>query len=99
VYPDSSHTTGLFPSTGLVRAPEHLSDEEASCLPIVAVTAWMAINGMEMDGSVRGKGETVVCQDTRGVSISGLQIAKAEDTTGRFPGLGSDSWVELLTRQ
>ncbi|KAK5659479.1 hypothetical protein OQA88_680 [Cercophora sp. LCS_1] len=70
-------TYRVFPNTGLVRAPAHLSDEEASCLPIAAVTAWMAINGMEPMGKTRGDGETVVLQGTGGVSISGLQIAKA----------------------
>lgn len=74
-------TYRVFPSTGLVRAP-YLSDLEASCLPIAAVTAWMAINGMERDGRGRGRGETVVCQGTGGVSMSGMQIAKASGATG-----------------
>ena len=75
-------TYRVFPSTGLVRAPAYLTDEEASCLPIAAVTAWMAINGMETGGKVRGKGETVLLQGTGGVSISGLQIGKASGATG-----------------
>ncbi|KAK4201497.1 putative zinc-containing alcohol dehydrogenase [Triangularia verruculosa] len=70
-------TYRIFPNTGLVRAPKHLTDEEASCLPIAAVTAWMSINGMQPMGEIRGDGETVVLQGTGGVSISGLQIAKA----------------------
>ncbi|KAK0639465.1 hypothetical protein B0T16DRAFT_432279 [Cercophora newfieldiana] len=70
-------TYRVFPNTGLVRAPAYMTDEEASCLPIAAVTAWMAINGMERDGAVRGRGETMVLQGIGGVSVSGLQIAKA----------------------
>src|SRR2546430_9932077 len=32
---------------GLVFAPDHLSDEEASCLPCAGVTAWRALtNGV-----------------------------------------------------
>ncbi|OAL39245.1 hypothetical protein AYO20_01563 [Fonsecaea nubica] len=36
----------VFPATGLVKAPDYLNDEEASTLPIAAVTAWMSINEM-----------------------------------------------------
>lgn len=34
----------VFPETGLVRVPDYLRDEQASSLPIAALTAWMAIN-------------------------------------------------------
>ncbi|KAF9874213.1 zinc-binding dehydrogenase [Colletotrichum karsti] len=74
-------TYRVFPATGLVRAPKHLSDEEAACLPIAAVTAWMAINQFRPLGQPGGKGEVVVCQGTGGVAISGLQIAKAAGAT------------------
>jgi len=74
-------THRVFRTTGLVKAPEYLTDEEASCLPIAAVTAWMSINGMRPMGQPGGKGETVVLQGTGGVSISGLQIAKASGST------------------
>jgi len=104
--PDMAHGMGkplegvlqtyrVFPSYGLVRAPEYLSDEEASCLPIAAVTAWMAINGMRPMGddiataaSKKEEGtkeETVLLQGTGGVSISGLQIAKASGAKGEYP--------------
>ncbi|KIX96274.1 uncharacterized protein Z520_08052 [Fonsecaea multimorphosa CBS 102226] len=67
----------VFPVTGLVKAPDYLTDEEASTLPIAAVTAWMAINGMRPVNHPGGQGETVLLQGTGGVSISGLQIAHA----------------------
>ncbi|KAM0327118.1 hypothetical protein ACHAQA_006248 [Verticillium albo-atrum] len=67
----------VFPATGLVRAPAHMSDEEAACLPIAAVTAWMSINQFRPIGQSGGKGETVLFQGTGGVSVSGLQIAHA----------------------
>lgn len=71
----------VYPETGLVRVPDHLSDEEASCLPVAAVTAWMAINGLRPLGQPGGKGEVVLVQGTGGVSISGLLIAKAAGAT------------------
>jgi NADPH:quinone reductase-like Zn-dependent oxidoreductase len=67
-----------FPAIGLIAAPEYLSDEEASCLPTAAVTAWMAVNGFRPLGQpARDTGETVLLQGTGGVSIAGLQIAHA----------------------
>lgn len=70
-------TYRVFPTTGLVKTPGYLSDVEASCLPIAAVTAWMSINGMRPMGETVGKGETVLLQGTGGVAISGLLIAQA----------------------
>ncbi|KDN71269.1 putative zinc-binding dehydrogenase [Colletotrichum sublineola] len=72
----------VFSAEGLVKAPKHLSDEQAACLPIAAVTAWMSINQFRPLGQPGGKGEVVVCQGTGGVAISGLQIAKAAGATG-----------------
>lgn len=74
----------VFWETGLVRVPDHLSDKEACCLPVAAVTAWMAINGSRPLGQAGGKGEVVLLQGTGGVSISGLQIAKASGATSEF---------------
>lgn len=82
-------TYRVFPATGLVRAPEYLTDEEACCLPIAAVTAWMAINGLRPLGQPGGRGEVVLLQGTGGVSLTGLQIAKASGATGRFPSLSA----------
>lgn len=70
-------THRVFPTTGLVSAPEYLSDEEASTLPIAAVTAWMALNGMGPIDHPEAKKEIVLLQGTGGVSISGLQLAHA----------------------
>lgn len=73
----------VFPDQGLVRVPGYLSDEEASCLPIAAVTAWMSINTSRPIGQPGGKGEIVLVQGTGGVSISGLQIAKSSGATSK----------------
>lgn len=75
-------THRVFPEYGLVKAPEYMSDEEASTLPIAAVTAWMSINGMRPLGQNGGEGEIVLLQGTGGVSVAGLQIAKASGAKG-----------------
>lgn len=70
----------VFPTYGVVKVPEYLSDEEASCLPIAAMTAWMTLNCMRPKGEIigsTGQKEAILCQGTGGVSIAGLQIAKA----------------------
>lgn len=75
-------TYRVFPTTGLVKTPDYLSDVEASCLPIAAVTAWMSINGLRPLGSAGGEGETILCQGTGGVAVSGLLIGKAAGAKG-----------------
>lgn len=72
----------VFPARGLVKAPEYLSDAEAATLPIAPVTAWMSINGMRPMGQDGGAGEYMLLQGTGGVSIAGLQIAKASGAKG-----------------
>ncbi|KAI2904221.1 hypothetical protein CBS11852_1582 [Aspergillus niger] len=70
-------THRVFAEDALVKAPEHMSDEEACTLPIAGVTAWMAINGTRPLSQNGGRGEYILLQGTGGVSIAGLQIAKA----------------------
>jgi len=62
----------LFPATGLVRTPEHLSDIEAATLPCAALTAWSAVI---TQGRV-GPGDIVLTQGTGGVSLFALQFAR-----------------------
>ena len=57
-----------------VNIPANLSFEEGACLPCAAVTAWHAM--MEAGRPVQ-KGDTVLLLGTGGVSILGLQFAKA----------------------
>jgi len=63
----------LLDAEGLVLAPDHLSDEEASCLPCAGVTAWRGLTG----GAGFLPGETVLVQGTGGVSLFAAQFAKA----------------------
>jgi len=58
---------------GAVLAPQGMSDEEASTLPIAALTAWYAL----MDVGNLQPGQTVLVQGTGGVSIFAAQIALA----------------------
>src|SRR5262245_47744072 len=57
----------------LVHVPDHLSFEEAACLPCAGVTAWNALTG----GRGVRSGETVLTLGSGGVSLSALQFAKA----------------------
>lgn len=87
-----------------VLAPETLTDEEASTLPIAALTAWYSLVTY---GNLKA-GETVVVQGTGGVSIFGIQIAHAlgarviattsSDEKGKqAKELGADEIVNYVT--
>jgi len=56
-----------------VKAPESLSDAEASTLPCAGLTAWTAL----VEHGNLHAGQTVVVQGTGGVALFGLQIAAA----------------------
>lgn len=59
---------------GVVPIPRHLSFEEAAALPCAGVTAW---NALMVAGGAIQPGDTVLCLGTGGVSIFGVQFAKA----------------------
>src|SRR5271168_5166638 len=63
-------------ATGLVRAPDHLSDVEAATIPCAAVTAWSAL----VEANI-GEGDVVVAQGTGGVSLFAVQLARALGAT------------------
>ena len=58
---------------GAVKLPDHLSIEEGAALPCAGVTAWHAM----IEHARLVAGSTVLLQGTGGVSILGLQLAKA----------------------
>lgn len=79
--------------------PEHLTYAEGATLPCAALTAWNALS----TGNLRA-GETVLVQGTGGVSIFGIQFAKAagaraivtsrsEEKLQRARALGADETI------
>lgn len=87
-----------------VHAPRSLSAEQASTLPVAALTAWFALT----DASRVRAGQTVVIQGTGGVSVFALQFAAAlgarvivtsrsDDKLERATALGA--WATINTAQ
>lgn len=63
----------VLSADGVVRLPQHLSYEEAACLPCAGVTAWYA---MTTRGNFQS-GESLLVLGTGGVSIFALQFGVA----------------------
>ncbi|EEU37003.1 uncharacterized protein NECHADRAFT_52268 [Fusarium vanettenii 77-13-4] len=64
---------GVFNEDGLVRLPSNLNFPEGATLSCAGLTSWNALYGLK---PVKA-GDTVLVQGTGGVSIFGLQFAKA----------------------
>ncbi|KAI5803359.1 putative zinc-containing alcohol dehydrogenase [Peziza echinospora] len=64
---------GVLPETGLVHIPKGATWEEAATLSCAALTSWNSLFGLRQ----LKPGEYVLIQGTGGVSIFGLQFAKA----------------------
>jgi NADPH:quinone reductase-like Zn-dependent oxidoreductase len=84
----------------LVHLPDHLSFEEAACLPCSGVTAWNALTG----GRGVRSGETVLTLGSGGVSLFALQLAKvfgaqviattgSDEKAKRLLALGADEVI------
>jgi NADPH:quinone reductase-like Zn-dependent oxidoreductase len=89
---------------GVVRVPDHLSDEEAATLPCAGLTAWQAL---VTEGRIK-PGDTVVAMGTGGVSIFAIQFAlmagaRVLATTGsdakmeRLKSLGASAVINYKT--
>ena len=63
----------VLPERAVIATPAHLTDDEAATLPCAALTAWHAI----FEQASLRPGQAVLFLGTGGVSISGLQLAKA----------------------
>ncbi len=94
----------VFPEHAVVRVPDHLDFREASTLPCAGVTAWQAL--VARGGLTAG--QSVLCLGTGGVSVFGLQIAKAhgarvivtsssDEKLARAAALGADGMVNYQT--
>lgn len=84
-------THAVLHEDALVRAPAHLSDEEAATLPCAAVTAWHALMGRSRTLA----GDTVVVQGTGGVSLFAAQFARMAGATV-IATSSSDSKLERM---
>lgn len=87
-----------------VNAPASMTDEEASTLPIAALTAWYSL----MDIGNLQPGQTVLVQGTGGVSVFATQIAHAfgarviatssnDANLARIKELGADEGINYKT--
>lgn len=94
----------LLSEQRVVKAPEHLSNEEAATLPCAALTAWSAV---VTDGCVKA-GDRVLVQGTGGVSLFAMQFAKLlgaqvivtssrDEKLQHAIGLGADDGINYLT--
>ncbi|MBL8630805.1 MAG: NAD(P)-dependent alcohol dehydrogenase [Rhodospirillaceae bacterium] len=95
---------GAYPADALVKIPDNWTFEEAACLPCAGVTAWNAI----VEAGKAKAGDTVLLIGTGGVSIFGVQIAKAlglksvitsssDEKLARAKSLGADAGVNYKT--
>lgn len=71
--PGAGRELATFHEDGLSRVPDFLTDQQVSTLACAALTAWRAL----FEDSRLQPGDWVVLQGTGGVSIFGLQFAKA----------------------
>lgn len=87
-----------------VASPGNLSEEEASTLPVAALTAWFAL---VETGKIR-RGQKVLVQGTGGVALAGLQLARAfgaevtvlsrsEEKLQRAKSLGAAHLINIRT--
>jgi len=93
-----------FPELAVAKAPDALGDVEAAGLPCAALTAW---NALFVAHSTK-PGDVVLLLGTGGVSIAGLQLAKAagaiviitsssETKLRRARALGADYTINYMT--
>jgi NADPH:quinone reductase-like Zn-dependent oxidoreductase len=93
----------VVPAVDAVSVPSHLSDTEASTLPIAAVTAWSTLS----EGRLKA-GDTVLVQGTGGVALFALQFAKlagarvivlssSDEKLARAKTLGADIGINYRT--
>jgi NADPH:quinone reductase-like Zn-dependent oxidoreductase len=93
-----------FPELAVAKAPETLGDLEAAALPCAVLTAWSAL----FVAHSTKPGDVVLLLGTGGVSIAGLQLAKAagaiviitsssETKLRRARALGADYTINYVT--
>ena len=78
---------------GVVKVPAHLSLEEGATLPCAAVTVWNAM----MEHAKLVGGQTVLLQGTGGVSVFGLQLARAMGIVSVITSSSDDKLAKAKT--
>ncbi|MDX2224507.1 MAG: NAD(P)-dependent alcohol dehydrogenase [Rhodospirillaceae bacterium] len=95
---------GAYPADALVKLPDSWTFEDGACLPCAGVTAWNAI----AEAGKAKAGDKVLLIGTGGVSIFGVQIAKAlgltavitssaDDKLARAKAIGAAAGVNYKT--
>jgi NADPH:quinone reductase-like Zn-dependent oxidoreductase len=84
----------VLPEGGLVGIPDHLSYEQAACLPCAGVTAW---HTLFRAGRPIAAGDTVLVLGTGGVSIAALQLARAAGARVVVTSSSDDKLARALT--
>ncbi len=98
--PGAGREVAVFNQDGLSKVPAFLSDHQVATLPCAALTAWRAL----FEDARLLPGDTVLVQGTGGVSIFGLQFAKAagyrvivtsssDEKLARAKALGADGLI------
>ena len=80
---------------GVVKIPAHLSFEEGAALPCAGVTAW---NALMVAGRPVRPGDTVLCLGTGGVSMLGMQLARAAGARAIVTSSSDDKLKRALDR-
>src|SRR3990167_1454740 len=102
--PGAGRELAVFSQEGVSKVPDFLTDQQVATLPCAALTAW---RGLFEDAHLE-PGDTVVLQGTGGVSIFGLQFAKAagyrtiitsssDEKLERARALGADHLINYKT--
>lgn len=98
--PGVGRELAILSQEGVSKVPDFLTDQEVATLPCAALTAW---RGLFEDANLE-PGDTVVLQGTGGVSVFGLQFAKAagyrtiitsssDEKLARAKALGADHLI------
>jgi NADPH:quinone reductase-like Zn-dependent oxidoreductase len=102
--PGAARDLALFSEAAVISVPDYLTDNEVGTLACAALTAW---RGLMVDARLL-PGDTVVIQGTGGVSLFGLQFARAagyriivtsssDEKLERARALGADVLVNYRT--
>jgi len=102
--PGAGRELAVFSEQGVSKVPDHLTDHQVSTLACAALTAWRAL----FSDARLEPGDTVLLQGTGGVSIFGLQFAKAagyrtiitsssDEKLERARALGADHVINYRT--